>query len=164
MSKICDMDCFNCKYDDCINDTPPPKRKPYSKFSEESKQRCRERQNRYVAAAKAKGLCMRCRKRPITHWGLCVECYYKQKRYNAAQPKKRDNWQREGKCFWCGRDPIPGKKVCEIHYEYLKKTAEHARSSPKAKEAQRKFGEWFWKTSGTGNNKNAESTRRDRRA
>lgn len=147
MPKVCDMDCLNCKFPDCIKDDVAPLRR-YSQRSEKSKQKIREYQKRLRAEAKANGLCTTCRKNKATHGTKCFECYLMHKRHNARRSGKRDFWLSDGKCYKCGREPIEGKKVCEMHYPQLKDLADRLHELPQTKEAQRKFTQWYWKLRG----------------
>ncbi len=98
------------------------------------------------ADAKAKGLCVVCQKKPANRGVHCYECWLRQKRnYRKRRSNKRELWKEEGKCYFCGRDPIEGKKVCEFHYPGLKAKADYMHSLPQTKESQRRFTQWHWR-------------------
>lgn len=115
----CNHDCFNCVYEDCINDYVR-KQTPYKDLTDEQKKKHRESVKRSYERAKAKGLCSYCRKRKATHGIMCYECYLYQKRYQKRRYNKREQWQYMGLCWVCGRKPMEGHKVCEIHYFVLR--------------------------------------------
>lgn len=119
MPKICDMDCFNCKYDDCINDKTYSEKSLYKYRSEASKQRQKEYMKKRRQMLKEKGLCTYCGKKKASQGVFCYECWLKQKKYSRRKTGERQYRKESGLCFWCGKKPIPGKKVCEEHYSFL---------------------------------------------
>lgn len=124
--EICNMDCFNCKFADCINDSGVKKRKP---LTQEQIAKQKEYKKQWAEKKKAQGLCLSCGKRKAVHGVRCAECaakcleyskayYIKKKLRNNPDGKtitqrRRDN----GLCVYCGKPVVTGKKVCKIHYE-----------------------------------------------
>ena len=84
---VCNEDCFNCIYDDCILGTGSPGR---HKISEEEKIRRQQKRQEYVKQyrharylkLKAAGICTRCEKNPVKKGVICDECkaYIKERR------------------------------------------------------------------------------------
>lgn len=139
--RICDHDCFNCKFEDCINDRTYSEKSLYKNRSEQGKLAQREYNKKRRAAAKARGFCIICFQKPATHGFKCYECYLRQKRYDKARSKgKRELWRQSGLCYFCGRQTLPGKKVCADHYALLLKNIERCNQAPATKRAQQKFG------------------------
>ena len=116
MPKVCDMDCFNCKFDDCIKDDVYSDKDRYCNRSEKQKQYQREYQKKKRDEARAKGLCIICRKLPATNGSKCLNCYLRQKRHDREKyDGKRDRWMEDGKCYFCGSEVVKGKKVIHGH-------------------------------------------------
>ena len=114
--KVCDMDCFHCKYDDCINDEVKPART----YSAGQKWYRNESQKERYAKRKVAGLCVRCGKKPVWCGSIyCYEHWLYRKRYMAEyRSKKRgDNVPRSdrkalGLCWYCGKPYAKGFKIC----------------------------------------------------
>lgn len=125
--RVCDMDCLNCKFDDCVNDKVYYDSSCYKNRSEKAKAHAREYQKKLRETAKANGLCVVCRKKTANHGVQCDECFAKAVRY---QKKRREEKARKkeysNECHFCNRERLPGKKVCEIHYEMCLKNLEKA--------------------------------------
>ena len=131
--KKCNMDCFNCIYDDCINDYVAPRRELTEK---EKKYRSQYQLNRYYELKK-KGLCTKCGKRPpLPGVTRCLECRNKHRRSNIefrnktkTIEKNREYRREHGLCFYCGEKVMEGKTICEKCYlrerELAKKMNEH---------------------------------------
>lgn len=119
---ICNNDCFNCIHDDCINDYVKPR---YSyKPTAEQKKRHRENANEKYYEFKARGICVKCHKRPaIPGKVLCVECRNKANRrkvekYRKTAPitKNREYRREHGLCIYCESEVMPGRTICEKCY------------------------------------------------
>lgn len=136
---ICDKDCFNCKYEDCIAEVK------ITVQTEEQKERMKEynarnKKKRYYKA-KAEGMCVHCLKKPATHGVLCYECWLKDNRRTKERYHRNKNllgraeWKAQGLCYFCGSEPMTGQKLCEKHYkmsvESLKKAREKQRTNEK---------------------------------
>lgn len=80
MKKICDMDCFHCKYDDCIREYEPKgSYRPYRDWPQQWRDvRNKHRREKYGARKQA-GLCVSCGKR-ANRGVYCDECYLKSKK------------------------------------------------------------------------------------
>ena len=136
----CNRDCFNCQYEDCINDdtyrlckTPEviERRKEYQRMTAKRKR----------DEARTKGLCMVCQKKKATYGVKCYECYIRQKRYDLNKyHNDRETWRQNGLCYFCGKQPIEGKKVCIVHYKILLKNIEKCNESENTKKVQKDFG------------------------
>ena len=120
----CDRDCINCQKEYCTAVYREGSR--YCNRSEQAKQYQRDYQKRKRDEAKKLGLCIVCRKKPQTHGMKCYECYIRQKRYDRKKyDGRRQLWKHNGKCYFCGKDVIPGKKVCADHYRRLTGNIQH---------------------------------------
>lgn len=79
------------------------------------------------------------RKRPLKEF-FCLECYVKERKrgIEKVEKRKRENggyireiWKEKGLCIQCGEPTLPGKRLCQKHYEVAAKNAEHARKYSK---------------------------------
>lgn len=64
---------------------------------------------------KSKGLCTKCGSRKAVKWGLCIDCYVKDKRRPTRSKNgiPREQWGEYGLCYSCGKEKrIEGKKIC----------------------------------------------------
>lgn len=78
MKKICDMDCFHCKHDDCVRDYLP--KRPYKDWPQAWKDtRNKHRREKYRLHKEA-GLCVECGKKRANRGVFCDECFLKRKR------------------------------------------------------------------------------------
>lgn len=73
MSKVCDMDCLNCIYDDCINDYIRPM---HVITTEEDRISNRQSRKKRYEKLKQAGLCTDCGKRISTRVYLWAEGFY----------------------------------------------------------------------------------------
>lgn len=122
--KVCDMDCFNCKFPDCIKSVKGKK-----ELTQEQKNANSERVKSRYYASKASGICVACQRKPKSHGLKCQECWERQKRLDAARYGIRKKWEQEGKCRNCGGERKAGKKTCEYHYNILVQCAATARKA-----------------------------------
>lgn len=160
----CNHDCFNCIYDDCINDSVYSEKSLYRNRSEQNKENQRKIQKRRRAEAKEKGLCIVCMSKKATCGTKCHECYICQKRYDKAKyDGRRQYWKENGLCYQCGAEPLPGKKVCKKHYDILLKNIAVCNASEKTKNAQVNFGRKHWKLREAENGQNKRICRMDGR-
>ena len=137
------MDCFNCKYDDCINDNVP---ECYADLPFEEKEKIQKRNRTRYHELKERGICVKCGKLPAKEGiTLCESCAHKRskrekrKRAENQQISKRDLWREQRKCYFCGGECVQGKKVCTKHYEMLKAMAMHMRESERSKIARERL-------------------------
>lgn len=130
--KICDMDCFNCSYEDCINDHIRIRRPLTEEEKESERQKRRDRYKIY----KESGRCVDCGKPFDAKHGKqqnyrlwCYECAIKRKRIGRARMNKGvREYRRENElCYYCGAERVEGHKVCEKHLKTLVKSVEYAR-------------------------------------
>lgn len=143
--KVCDMDCFNCKYKDCIKNDTYSEKSRYCNRSAEARNHQKERAKKKRDEARKQGLCCICLKKPQTHGAKCYECYLRQKRYDQKKNTgERERWKDEGKCYYCGADVVPGKKTCSIHYAKYKVHGQWMAKLPQSIAAQKRFTEWHW--------------------
>lgn len=143
--KICDEDCLHCPHPDCINDKPPYHYAGWDwcNRSDEYKAKYKEYRRERCERLKAAGLCTNCAKRPLYSKTLCLECYLRNKKSAEARRKEKaaqtvtttERRAREGKCCWCEEPRLPGRKVCQAHYEA---TCERYRQASKASALRRK--------------------------
>lgn len=130
----CNMDCFNCKYDDCINDYVP---KDYSArraayYQEHKKELSEKSHNRYMER-KAAGLCVECgKKKAVENRTRCLECLLKNRRA-ANEKNRRKGLQPRAHfdgvdwCRLCGKaKPVEGRTLCSKCLEACQKRALHA--------------------------------------
>ena len=146
MDKIkCKTDCFNCLFEDCINDSTYRESSLYKNRSEQAKKYQREYQKRRREKAKESGLCIVCCKKPATYGAKCYECMLRQKRHDKKKyDGTRELWKQEGRCYFCGATPVKGKKVCEKHYHILLQNIKICNESENTKIAQHNFGREVW--------------------
>ncbi len=143
---ICSHDCLHCAYDDCINDSVYSEKSLYKNRSEQARKNDRDRQKKARDKAREQGLCLVCRKKKAMRGVKCYECYIRQKRYDKEKyDGKREIWRQKGLCWYCGSEVIPGKKVCQKHYENLLRNIAHCNTSENTKIAQKEFGRKYWK-------------------
>lgn len=141
-ASICNHDCLHCIYEDCINDSVYSEKGLYRNRSEQNKENQRKIQKRRRDEAKAKGLCTVCRSKKATHGVKCYECYIRQKRYDKAKyDGRRQYWIENGLCYYCGAKVLPGKKVCQEHYDTLLRNIAVCNASKNTKKVQ----SGFWK-------------------
>lgn len=123
--QICDNDCFNCKYKDCIKTFD--NYRAYSDYSEKEKEKIRKRQKIYTkqnrAKAKENGLCSYCFKKPRYNGLLaCYECRIKRIKYarkTYEHRTKKEEWMKNGMCLQCGEMVYKNYKLCLKHYNIL---------------------------------------------
>ena len=151
----CNMDCFNCPYDDCINDGyynyyNAEKQKIYR---EEHKEEIKQWKQNLYNERKTAGICTRCGKRPIAKnsTSRCIDCLLEdRRRMNNKRRKKgvnsRDTFDGKDYCIRCGRNkPVEGYKMCPECLERARKRAEYARTFIDRDKA-RKEHEKLWKS------------------
>lgn len=142
----CNRDCFNCIYDDCVVDFPTYSEKSLYKnrsFAAQEYQKLYAKKKR--DEARAKGLCLICRKKKATHGSKCYECYLRQKRHDKAKyDGRREYWREEGLCYFCGDPCMEGQKTCEKHYQILKENIGKTNANPteKMKKQRKRFNVW----------------------
>ena len=96
---VCNFDCFNCVYPDCINNEPENK----------TEERRIKREN-----AKARGLCVICMKSAATHGLYCEECYERKRTTNAKYGRaRREKAKAAGLCIMCTKRPAVIGAYCE---------------------------------------------------
>ena len=130
MPKVCDMDCLNCIYDDCINDYIRPM---HVITTEEDRISNRQSRKKRYEKLKQAGLCTDCGKPAYNGSVRCFECKLKHNRiskqkYREKHPISRDVFRENG-CYFCGEECVAGKKVCKKHFDICKRNAENARKS-----------------------------------
>lgn len=133
----CDKDCLRCEREYCIE--VYRESSLYKNRTERGRKNQRELQKKRRREAKEKGLCMTCKKRPASYGVLCRDCYIRRKRYDSKRSTgEREMWKREGKCYFCGEDVMPGKKVCKHHYSILRKNISICNQHENTVKARRK--------------------------
>lgn len=117
MSKVCDMDCFNCKFDDCKKNDVYRESSLYCNTTEHCRQYCRDYHKKRREEARQKNYCGRCFKFPATHGTYCYNCYlYIRRYYESHKSNIREMRRNEGLCYVCGDKVKDGFKLCEKHY------------------------------------------------
>ena len=101
------------------------------KARKKKKNRSKETRERYNAAAKKKyyelkeqGICVQCRKHPTNGTALCAYCLgitrAKHKEYRLEKGILPRCLMGDGhSCYNCGKESLPGKKVCKDCYDKL---------------------------------------------
>ena len=139
-STVCNMDCFNCKHEDCIYDEDHISNAKTASISEE---KASEYHKKYQAELRKKrrslGLCIYCGQPAEVGQSRCGACRIKSNRkyrenYRRNHPIPRDFFRESG-CYFCGEKCVEGKKVCKKHLEICRKNAASARSSDNHKKA-----------------------------
>ena len=149
MPKVCDMDCFNCKFDDCIKDDVYKETSRYCNTTEHCRKYNRDYHKKRREEAKQKNYCSRCFKRPATHGTYCYDCYLYSKRYYESHKSiKRQLWQDAGKCYVCGDKVKDGFKLCEKHYKTVCKNLD----CPECKENIEKLKKRWYQRGKRGDN------------
>lgn len=133
----CNKDCANCQKEYCTDVYREGSR--YCNRSEQAKQKQKAYQKQKRDEAREKGFCIICRKKPKVYGSKCYECYIRQKRYDQRKNTgARKFWQEQGKCYFCGGEVVPNKKVCSKHYIACSKNIEICNSHPNTLEAKRR--------------------------
>ncbi len=136
--RVCDMDCFHCKYDDCIYDESEPEYAATEKEREHLEHQKQYQKERY-RKLRSLGLCTVCGKPAKSGQAKCEECC--QRINQRARQKYRDkhlisrDFFRETGCFFCGAECVEGKKVCEKHLAICRKNAANIWNSYNRKKA-----------------------------
>lgn len=119
--KVCDLDCFHCNFDDCINDEIKPELSEAQRWYK--REYTMERRDKY----RQLGICTVCYKRKAREgYASCDECAEKIRIRSTIYNKKRIFYKREtraaeGKCYFCGNERAEGYKVCVSCLERCKK-------------------------------------------
>ena len=115
---ICNYDCFNCVFDDCINDEP--------------ESRAEEMRYKY-AVAKSKGLCTNCKKRIAVHGVYCEMCYEHHRESSRRYRRERNaRLKAAGLCLMCGKQPATHGQYCEPCTERARAYQKAARKKARA--------------------------------
>lgn len=137
--KKCNKDCFNCLYPDCVLKEYNTDRQRWCNRSEEYRKQQLEKKKEQYDSRKAAGLCVHCGKK-ATHGVRCYEHYLRNRRYNHEhRGTKRDTWQYLRKCYFCGKDVVPGKKTCAEHYRLFAACGKRMSQSEGGRKAQKAF-------------------------
>lgn len=131
MKRVCDEDCFHCKYEDCINDYVKPERSEAQKWYD------RERMREKRALYRKYGICVKCfHREAFEGHTLCEECTEKQRLYNEKHNRKRifdkrETRAAEGLCYFCGAPRLDGYRVCKACYDRCKRNTPTTRKRSK---------------------------------
>ncbi len=98
-----------------------------------------ERNKKRREEKKKTGICVYC-SRQATHGIYCYECFLKTRKSQRKLAENRlkqrhekglvrEKWKENGLCYLCGYPTLPGLKVCEHHYDVLKKAGEKGHQS-----------------------------------
>lgn len=133
----CNKDCFNCLYDDCINDDfEPYNSERHKRYYNNHKEQIAERRRKRIEERKNAGLCVYCGKRKISQNSTCgcIDCIQKGKRKitNMRRSKgilPKGSSEYTGMCGICGNfEKLKGHKVCEKCLETCRKNMIYASS------------------------------------
>lgn len=125
---------------ECLEKEQKKGRKRYAENREQILQRKKKRNKALYARKKAEGLCVKCGQKKATKGVYCLECYVKERKreIEKTEKRKRENggyireiWKEKGLCAQCGEPTLPGKRLCQKHYEIAVKNAENARKYSK---------------------------------
>lgn len=128
------------KCPECIEKEQKENREYYIRNKATILKKDKKRKNETYAKRKAAGLCVRCGKKAAIKGVFCLECYVKERKrgIEKVEKRKRENggyireiWKEKGLCIQCGEPTLPGKRLCQKHYEVAAKNAEHARKYSK---------------------------------
>ena len=128
------------KCPECIEKAQKRDREHYAENREKILQRKKKRSKPLYARRKAEGLCVKCGRKKAIKGIYCLECYVKERKreIERTEKRKRENggyireiWKEKGLCIQCGEPTLPGKRLCQKHYEVAAKNAEHARKYSK---------------------------------
>lgn len=112
---------------ECLSDISERNYQRRSKLTDEQhqaeSQRATENKRKRRERRKASGLCVECGRRPPKDGRLrCGVCLYKNrermKRYNIAKGRNpQELLLAHDVCWICGGEPLPGKRLCTVHYD-----------------------------------------------
>ena len=112
---------------ECMSDTSEKNRRRRERLTPEQRraesQRAVEYKRQRKERRKAEGLCVECGKRPPKEGRIrCAICLHKHsermKLYHRAKGHKpRELLMAHDVCYICGREPLPGKRVCAVHMD-----------------------------------------------
>ncbi len=94
----------------------------HNNYLTEYKYHQKQYNNRKYDLLRAFGVCIKCKKRDaVSNRSMCAVCEAKDKiqKHNRKIAKggfTREMYEYNGGCYFCGSPVIPGKKVCEKHY------------------------------------------------
>ncbi len=121
---------------ECLEKCNKRASKRYAKDKEQILQRKRKRDKALYARRKAEGLCVKCGHKKATKGVFCLECYVKERKreIERTEKRKRENggsireiWKEKGLCAQCGEPRIPGKRLCQKHYDIAIKNVQKAK-------------------------------------
>lgn len=112
---------------ECMSDASEKNRKRRERLTAEQRhaesQRAVEYKRQRRERRKAEGVCVECGKRPPKEGRIrCAVCLHKHsermKRYHRAKGcKPHELLLAHDVCYICGGVPLPGKRLCAVHYD-----------------------------------------------
>ena len=147
----CDMKCFDCKYDDCINDYVPKDAKEYkARYYQAHRDEFRRKKAEQYQERKAAGLCVVCGKRKtVPNRVRCLDCLMRAKKHDTAGRRRRgmlpnEHFDGVDWCRLCGKEkPVEGQQLCSNCLEGSRQRAAYARTFIDREKA-RKASSDFW--------------------
>ena len=147
----CDMECFDCKYDDCINDYVPKEAKEYkAAYYQKHKDEIVHNKSKLYQERKAAGICVICGKRKaVKNRVRCLDCLQRAKRQDTAGRRRRgmlpkDHFDGVDWCRLCGKKkPVEGQQLCSDCLEGSRARIAYARTFID-RDKQRKESSDFW--------------------
>lgn len=87
----------------------------------------RERENKRIVYKNRRnsGLCTCCGKKALEGRTKCLSCLAKEKVNRRKRhgtyyyETKREEWLREWRCVFCGEEVMPGRNICQKHYDII---------------------------------------------
>lgn len=141
MTQSCDMDCLNCKYEDCIR----PEERCTARYpswdweyrKKNQAENLKAARKRHYERNKAAGLCVNCSTPAVMGKTLCVKCAAKKREQDKKKRMKkiiqegkytRQEKKELGMCTRkdCTAPAIKGKSLCREHYEEQREICRNA--------------------------------------
>lgn len=105
----------------CLMDSREYGREYYRKkakaMTEDEKRVRSEKTSRRYHERKELGICPQCSRPRHENHAYCYEHYISMKRAQARHYRKKHPVRPPGTCKLCGGEPVPGHKMCPVHYK-----------------------------------------------
>jgi len=148
--QVCNLDCFNCPYPDCIRPEEQVYRFPSwdpANRSKEYRRRQAERGKERREERKAQGLCIDCGRDAVSGRAHCEACQERRREYRKKGKEKRrqtytssNDLVAQGLCriHGCGQPHEPGVTFCTAHREMYRGYFLKAAATRSAQRAERR--------------------------
>lgn len=101
----------------CMMDARERHREEYRQMSDEEKLKRAEKKKLIREEKKARRECLQCSRAVYKNHAYCYEHYISQKKAHTRHRRKKYPYHPSGTCRICGKEPVPGHKLCPEHYE-----------------------------------------------